>query len=59
MAKNIAEYGHFSKIKYGQEELDSFRENMDENHELKLKKEVQKIFSNAGMEIGLDEIFTD
>jgi hypothetical protein len=59
MTKNIAQYGHFNKIKLSQDELDSFREDIDENYELSLKNEVQKIFHNAGIEISLDEIFAD
>lgn len=59
MTRTIAEYGHFYKIRYSQEELDSFREGISKNYELELKKEVQKIFNDAGIEIGLDEIFAD
>lgn len=59
MTRTIAEYDHFYKIRYSQEELDSFREGISKNYELELKKEVQKIFNDAGIEIGLDEIFAD
>lgn len=47
----------FKKGTLTQEELNIFRETIDENFELKLKKEVQKIFRNAGIELSLDEIF--
>ncbi|MBQ6351273.1 MAG: hypothetical protein IJI42_10125 [Methanobrevibacter sp.] len=49
----------FKKGTLTQEELNIFRETIDENFELKLKKEVQKIFRNAGIELSLDEIFED
>ena len=57
MTKHIAEYGHFKKKKISQDELEKFRKNVDENYEMELKKKVQDIFHNAGMEISLDEIF--
>lgn len=59
MSENIAEYGHFRKIKFTQEEIDKFHEEKPENYDLELKRKVQKIFHDGGIEISLDEIFSD
>lgn len=59
MTKTTFECIPFKKGTITQEKLDNYQTNINENHELELKKEVQKIFHNAGIELSLDEIFAD
>ena len=49
----------FKKGILSQEELNQFRENIGEDYELELKKEIQYIFKFGGIEISLNELFNE
>ena len=59
MTEITVECNPFKKGILTQKELNQFQKNLDENYELELKKEIQKIFKTGKTEINYDEIFYD
>ena len=49
----------FKKGTLKQEEINSFREDIDDSFELELKRKIEKIFRNAEIKINLNEIFNE
>ena len=49
----------FKKGILSQEELNQFRENIGEDYEQELKKEIQYIFKFGGIDISLNELFNE